>query len=343
MEGEIKNLIKVWLMVLASLLYCRFISTKLSKGKLRLFSLLPIFSLFTILPLQLSSVMPTGITAMSITWLCNFKLLLFAFDQGPLIPSNDKDPPLPLLQFIAIACLPVKIRQNQKHPSHQNHKLPINWPAKVVLFAVLIGMLNAYVTQLHPKLVLIVYCVVLYFLVDVIFGVCNGLMMLLGMELEPPSDEPYCSTSLQDFWGRRWNLVVTNTLRRTVYKPVRVFSEYWVGKQWAPLPAVLASFLVSGLMHELIFYHIIRAAPTWEVTWYFVLHGLCLVVEFGVKKLVAGRWRLHWAVSGPLTVGFVAVTAAWLFFPPMTRTGADVRAIEETKMLFNFVKERLQV
>ncbi|KAJ6429979.1 hypothetical protein OIU84_021400 [Salix udensis] len=72
------------------------------------------------------------------------------------------------------------------------------------------------------------------------------------MELEPPSNEPYLSTSLQDFWGRRWNLMVTNLLRHTVYKPVRSSLGSLLG-QWAPLPAVAASFLVSGLMHELLF------------------------------------------------------------------------------------------
>ncbi|CAL9017909.1 unnamed protein product [Prunus brigantina] len=52
MEDEIKRLIKVCLSILASLCYTYFIASKIPKGKLRFFSLLPIFCLFTILSLS---------------------------------------------------------------------------------------------------------------------------------------------------------------------------------------------------------------------------------------------------------------------------------------------------
>ena len=100
----------------------------------------------------------------------------------------------------------------------------------------------------------------------------------------------------------------------------------------------VGAFLVSGLMHELLFYHVTRASPSWEVTLFFVLQGACLVVELAVKRWFGGRWQLHWAISWPLTVGFVVMTAMWLFFPPLIRSGADERAIEECKMFLNLVK-----
>nr|DAD38178.1 TPA_asm: hypothetical protein HUJ06_008819 [Nelumbo nucifera] len=40
-------------------------------------------------------------------------------------------------------------------------------------------------------------------------------------------------------------------------------------------------------------------------------------------------WRLHWAVSGPLTIAFVMGTSFRLFFPQFLRCGADVRALGE--------------
>ncbi|OMO83624.1 putative long-chain-alcohol O-fatty-acyltransferase 5 protein [Corchorus capsularis] len=158
-----------------------------------------------------------------------------------------------------------------------------------------------------------------------------------------PSDEPYLATSLQDFWGRRWNLVVTNILRQTIYKPVRSFSDSVLGPKWAPLPAVMAAFVVSGLMHELLFYYVTRVSPSWEVTWYFVLHGVCVVVEFGLKRVFSGKLQLHWAVSAPLTVGFVVATAMWLFFPPVLRTGAVEKVLEEFKVFLDFAKVLSQV
>ncbi|KAG6414387.1 hypothetical protein SASPL_127109 [Salvia splendens] len=69
---------------------------------------------------------------------------------------------------------------------------------------------------------------------------------------------------------------------------------------------VLASFVVSGVMHELLFWYLTPGARlTWEMTRFFVLHGVCVVA-----------------------VAFVIGT---LFFPPVTWKGADVRVIEEIR------------
>ncbi|KAK3423894.1 hypothetical protein EUGRSUZ_F00643 [Eucalyptus grandis] len=130
-----------------------------------------------------------------------------------------------------------------------------------------------------------------------------------------PSDEPYLSTSFQDFWGRRWNLTVTNALRHTVHKPLKSFLEPHLQATWATAAAVMAAFLM----------------PTWEVTGFFVLQGACVVVEVAAKAAVGERWRLSKAVLTPLTVGFMAATAMWLFFPQLIRNEADARAIKECK------------
>ncbi|KAL6284124.1 hypothetical protein ACE6H2_015053 [Prunus campanulata] len=260
MEDEIKRLIKVCLSILASLCYTYFIASKIPKGKLRFFSLLPIFCLFTILPLSLSTALPAGVIALFITWLGSFKLILFSFGLGPL----SSGPPLnSLLLFIFTTCLPIKAKQDGQHqhqiaPNHktpQNPKLPLNLPTKVLLFGILVALTD-FTKYVHPNILLGQYCCMLYLFVDIIVGLSNATMRaLLGMQLESPSNEPYLSTSLQDFWGRRWNLMVTNTLRHTVHKPMRSAMETFLGPKWAPLPAVLATFLVSGLMHELIFFY----------------------------------------------------------------------------------------
>ncbi|GLT57539.1 hypothetical protein SLA2020_305050 [Shorea laevis] len=337
MEGEMKNLVKVWISILASLCYCHFIASKIPKGNLRLLSLLPIIVLFTIIPLFLSYVFPIGITFLFISWLCNFKLLLFAFGQGPL----SSDPPKSLLHFILAASLPIKISQNQDYPYAKTPKLPLNWPTKVLISAILVS-LHDHKDLVSTKILLLFYSCLTYFLIDIVFGVSNAIIRaMLGLELVAPSNEPYLSTSLQDFWSRRWDLMVSDILRDTIYKPMRWYCGKVLGPDWAPLPAVLVAFLVSGLMHELLFFYIARVSPSWEMTSYFVLHGVCVVVELGVKRTLVGKWRLHWAVSAPLTVGFVLATAMWLFFPPLIRNGVTVRAIEECKALLDFVKNLL--
>ncbi|KAM7270055.1 hypothetical protein ACFE04_029269 [Oxalis oulophora] len=162
---------------------------------------------------------------------------------------------------------------------------------------------------------------------------------LLGLDLEPQFDEPYLSTSLQDFWGRRWNLMVTSILRPTVYDPVLNFSSRLIGRKWAPLPAVLGTFIVSALMHELIFYHFGRVRPTWEISLFFLLHGVCLTAEIALKKALKGRsWQLPRPIAIVLTIGFVMVTGVSLFFPQIIRCRAIERALHEYAALGAFVK-----
>lgn len=306
----------VCLSIILSLSYCYFFSTKIPKGIPRLISLLPIFYLFTILPLYFSSAFLTALTTFFITWLANFKLLLFAFNQGPLssfTPKNATNLPL----FIFMAALPLRSKQNtpNKNPTK---KIPLSLGIEFVLCAIFLELTFHHKSQIHPKLILICYCFLVFLMIDILVALSSNIVkiILVGfeLELEPPSNEPYLSTSLQDFWGNRWNLTVTNTLRHTIYNPVRSALSDVVGKMWALRIAMLATFVVSGLMHELLFYYVNRVKPSWEMTGFFVLHGLCVMMEVGVKRALKDTWRLSGFVSGPLTVGFVVVTAFWLFF-----------------------------
>nr|XP_028952265.1 acyl-CoA--sterol O-acyltransferase 1-like [Malus domestica] len=156
--------------------------------------------------------------------------------------------------------------------------------------------------------------------------------------IQPHFNDPYFSTSLQNFWSRRWNLVAHSILHSAVYEPTRDYSAGVIGSEWAPLPAVFGSFLVSGLMHEHMYYCMGRVRPTWEVTWFFVLHGVCLPVEIVLNKALKGRCRLPKVISVPLTLGFVVVTSYWLFFPQFTRCKADVRMLQEYGEFAAFLK-----
>ncbi|XP_015081593.1 probable long-chain-alcohol O-fatty-acyltransferase 5 [Solanum pennellii] len=327
--------------VIPSLCYCYFISAKIPKGIPRLISLLPIFYLFTILPLYFSSAFLTAITTFSITWLAIFKLVLFAFDQGPLIhnASNQKIISLPV--FISIAALPLRTT----FTPNPNRKNPMSSALQLVIFAVLMEIVLHHKSEIHPKLVLIFYSVMIFLMIDILISLSSLIVknfLCLDIEIESPSDEPYFSTSLQDFWGRRWNLTVTHTLRFTVYNPVRLVLLNVIGRKWAQHSASLATFLVSGLMHELIFYYVNNGArPSGEITGFFMLHGLCLMVEIEVKKALKDTLRLPGLVSGPLAVGFVVVTALRLFFPPIIRNGVDESILEEVGFCFDFLKDKM--
>ncbi|XP_044488704.1 acyl-CoA--sterol O-acyltransferase 1 [Mangifera indica] len=347
-EKEIKNFVKVWLSVALCLCYCYGIGKMVPKGSKRLVFVLPIVAFFLYLPLFLSSVHLLGITAFFIAWLANFKLLLFAFGFGPLC----SDPSISLPLFTAVGCLPIKIQHSppqnghkkqtpsQKNPENGKKQGPLNYAIKALLLA---GFVKAYDYSdlMHPKMVLLLYAFHIYFMLELILALSATMARtVLGLELEPQFNEPFLSTSLQDFWGKRWNLMVTSILRPTVYKPTLDFFTRVACRKWAPLPAVFATFVVSGLMHELQFFYLglRRVKPNWEITWFFVLHGLCLMAEIALKKAVTGKFRLPSLISRPLTVVFMMFTGCWLFLPHFSRYEVDVRAFEEYAALGAYMK-----
>ncbi|XP_030533413.1 acyl-CoA--sterol O-acyltransferase 1-like [Rhodamnia argentea] len=355
MEGEMCNFSKVCITALMSLCYCYIVGRIIPKGATRFLAILPVVALFLYLPLNLSAVNLIGQTSFILSWLGNSKLLLFAFGKGPL----SSDPPISLPRFLAIACLPIKIQKhspkesperthNTKDHTHppQNPEnirpesiLLLNYPTKALLFVMLLRLYD-YGDHFHPNLILLVYCCHLYLALDLILSSIQAAARAgFGMELEPQFRDPYLSSSLQDFWGKRWNLMVTNILRLTVYEPIHRAALAAVGRKWAAAPAVMAAFLVSGLMHELMFFHLGRVKPTWEVMSFFMLHGACLVIEVVVKRKCGAKWQLPRALTGLATVTFVMVTGSWLFFPQLLRDGVVKKAVEEYEAVGALIKD----
>lgn len=356
------SMMKVWLSIFASLTYCYIIGKMIPKGVTRLLCVLPIVCLFLLLPLELTSIHFGGMTSFCVAWLANFKLLLFAFGKGPLC----LDPKISFGRFVSVACFPIKVLQippqkpnlnghgheNQAQKSNLNgqdrqklisrrgpHKSFLNYATKGVLLAMVVASYD-YSDYIHPKIIWLLYCFHIYFFLDIFLAMLASVVRTLsGLELEPQFNDPYLSTSLQDFWGRRWNLMVTSILRPIAYDPILYTCKNFIGRRWAQGIAILGTFLVSALMHELIFYYLGRAKPTWEVTWFFLLHGVCLPVEVTLKRAVNGRWQIPRPMQTILTIGFVIATGFWLFFPPFLACKAGVRAIEEYAAVREYLKE----
>ncbi|KAI6704620.1 hypothetical protein NL676_007582 [Syzygium grande] len=347
METELQNLVFVWISVVTAQIYCRYISNLVHVGPKRLFFFLPVILLFLLLPLRLTTISLGGLTAFFVAWLCNFKLLLLACGKGPLAPPPPPSPPLSLPLFVAVASLPIKIGPSTGSAGAKNGgggdgdglKSPANYVTKCLLVVSLFPLYQRS-DYVHEKVMMMAYSIHMYLGLEVALAAVGAAAgRLIGVAVEPQFDEPYLATSLQDFWGRRWNLMVTSILRPSVYDPVRSASGRFVGRQWASLPAMLATFAVSALMHELIFYYIGRKEPAWVVTGFFLLHGVAVVAEVVAKKALRGtRWRLPTEVSRLLTVGFVVVTGFWLFLPPLLRCDAVAKARRETIAVIECVK-----
>ncbi|KAL5576334.1 hypothetical protein UlMin_018033 [Ulmus minor] len=293
MEDETQNIMIIHpiVLVLVSLGYCHFLVTKIPKGTKRLLSLLPVLFIFSILPWRFSSsALARGLSSFFITWISSFKLLLFSFNKGPLLSHQN------YIDFVVVCLFPFKMKQNIS-PSP-------NLPPLLKWIIILLISSNS-----SPFLSVIGFLYLLY----------DGLPRYEMVRL---FNHPYLATSLQDFWGRRWNRMSSDILRQTVYDPTRQRLSGVIGFGCAKVAATIATLVVSGIMHELVLYYITCGnKPTWEVAWFFVLHGFCMVLEAGLKHVgrVKGWDPIHPAVSIVLTVGFAIVTCYWLLVLPVWR------------------------
>ncbi|XVF87841.1 hypothetical protein PTKIN_Ptkin18bG0153200 [Pterospermum kingtungense] len=141
-------------------------------------------------------------------------------------------------------------------------------------------------------------------------------------ETEQLFDKPYLATSLRDFWGRRWNRYASNILRETVHKPIRKMLTGLVGFGTARVLALTCTLVVSGVLHEMLFYYITCARkPTWVVACYYVLQGLAMSIEAAFDKWTT--YKIHPLLSAIWTCGLVVVAYFWLVILPVWRDGQN--------------------
>lgn len=136
------------------------------------------------------------------------------------------------------------------------------------------------------------------------FGVCNvmaGAWRLAGVPCEPIFRAPLRSTSLKEFWGRRWNVAFSEMSALTVYRPLMPV----VGQG----PARALAFVVSGALHEMAISLPVQGGYGLP-TLYFLLHGGLVTLEEALARRGrpvggwGGRlWALTWLVV-PMPVLF---------------------------------------
>jgi alginate O-acetyltransferase complex protein AlgI len=121
-------------------------------------------------------------------------------------------------------------------------------------------------------------------------------------------NRPLRSTSVSEFWGRRWNAAFNDLAVRLVFRPVARHSTVFA--------ATLIAFAVSGLIHELVI-SLPAGAGFGLPTAYFLFQGLGVLVE---RSPAGKRLRLGGGIPGwGFTMLIVAGPAFWLFHPPFVR------------------------
>lgn len=140
-----------------------------------------------------------------------------------------------------------------------------------------------------------------------IFNLVAGAWCYLGVRGYPLFRSPLRSSSLTEFWGRRWNLGFAELTAIAVNRPLSA--------RIGATPALLASFACSGLLHELAISVPVRAGFGLPFL-YFAIHGGLMLIE---RALAAhgrpiGGWR-----GRVWTVAWLVVPLPILFHPPFLR------------------------
>jgi hypothetical protein len=136
------------------------------------------------------------------------------------------------------------------------------------------------------------------------FQIVALLWQSLGVKAEPIMSAPLRSTTLGEFWGKRWNLGFRQLSHELVFRPL----HRTVGVQVAGFLV----FAVSGLIHDLVISVPARAGYGLP-TLYFLLQGTGMAIEhsrFG-KRLGLGQGVRGWCFM----MVFLAAPVCWLFHP----------------------------
>ncbi len=126
-----------------------------------------------------------------------------------------------------------------------------------------------------------------------------------GSQAAPIMCRPFCSTTLGEFWGRRWNTAFSELLRQHVFLPL--------SRRVNPQAATVASFVASGLVHDLVI-SLPAGAGFCQPTLYFLIQALGVFVQ---RTAVAKAVGLH---RGPVgwayTMAIVIAPVSLLFTSP---------------------------
>ncbi len=139
------------------------------------------------------------------------------------------------------------------------------------------------------------------------FGLCDvlaGFWRARGVTVERLFVNPAASRTLGEFWGRRWNRAFHAVAHEFVFRPVL--------RRWGGAAGILATFLFSGLLHEVLLSLPVGAGYGLPSA-YFLLHGLLVLAER--KWAIQGRlWSLFWVIA-PLPLLFHPWFVRGIIFP----------------------------
>ena len=136
----------------------------------------------------------------------------------------------------------------------------------------------------------------------------------------PLMNRPLASTSLAEFWGRRWNTAFRDLTHRFLFRPL--------ASRFGPRTAALAGFALSGLVHDLVI-SLPAGGGYGGPTLFFAIQGLAVTVErsrdgrrVGLGHGLIGRLFVFITLVGPLGLLFHRPFIVGVINPFMQAIGA---------------------
>jgi hypothetical protein len=130
----------------------------------------------------------------------------------------------------------------------------------------------------------------------------------VGVDAAPIMSAPLRSTSLSEFWGRRWNLGFSQLAHTLIFRPLH--------RVWGANATGFFVFVVSGLIHDAVISIPARGGYGLP-TMYFLIQGAGVFME---RSRLGKQLGLRHNIRGWIfTAAFTAGPAFWLFHPPFIR------------------------
>ena len=127
----------------------------------------------------------------------------------------------------------------------------------------------------------------------------------LGVDARPLMNRPVASTSVSEFWGRRWNTAFRDLTHRFLFRPLSA--------RLGVRSAILAGFIFSGLVHELVI-SIPAGGGYGGPTLFFGVQGSAILAErssLGHGLDLGTPWK-GWL----FTTLVIVIPVGFLFHPP---------------------------
>lgn len=129
-----------------------------------------------------------------------------------------------------------------------------------------------------------------------------------GIDAKPIMSNPAASTTLSEFWGKRWNLGFRQLAHEFIFRPLL--------RRTGATAAGFSVFFASGLIHDLVISLPARGGYGLPTT-YFLIQGLGVIFErsafaarIGLKRKLPARIFTLLVAAGPVF---------WLFHPPFVQ------------------------